>query len=129
MRTARRTHESSGGGSHRETVLSNKRVPSENASEPFGLGRASLHRLLNLEDPDQVGGELTGGGPLVLTRHTLAVVVPDEVEQRGPGDGARIDALHQDGAEVIALRAVGARVGVELLLVLIGERSGGRAAR
>src|ERR1700750_1834225 len=92
-------------------------VSSENASEPFGLGRASLQRLLNLEDPDQVGGELTGGGPLVLTCHTLAVVVLDEVKQRGPGDGAGVDSLQHDGAEVESLGAVRAGIDVELLLV------------
>src|SRR5437899_5090310 len=95
-------------------------VSSENASEPFGLGSASLERLLNLEDPDEVGGELTGRGPLVLTGDALAVVVLHEVQQRGPCDGPRIDALHQDGAQVIAFSTVGARIGVELLLVLVG---------
>src|SRR3981081_3277171 len=102
---------------------------SENASEPFGLGRASLQFLLNLEDPDQVGRELAGGSPLVLAGHALTVVTADEVQQRGPGDGARIDALDQNGAQVVALGAVGARVGVELLLVLVRKRAGRRAAR
>src|SRR5829696_8386116 len=85
--------------------------------------------LLDLEDPDQIGGELTGGAPLVVARHPLAVVVLHEVEQRRACDGARVDALHQDGARVVTLSAVGARLGVELLLVLLGERSCGRAAR
>src|SRR5262245_35477232 len=110
-------------------ILYDQRVSSENASEPFGLGRASLERLLHLEDPDQVGGELTGGGPLVLASHALAVVVPDEVEQRGPGDGARVDSLQHNGAEVEALGAVRTGIDVELLLVLVGERAGSRAAR
>ena len=83
-------------------------------------------RLLNLVDPDQGRGEFTGVGPLVLARHSLSFVGPGEVQQRFPGDGSGVDALCQDGAQVIALGAVGAGSLVELGGVLDGEFRRGR---
>src|SRR5215207_7152136 len=100
-----------------------------NASEPFGLGRASLQRLLNLVHPDQTAGQLTWGGPLVVACDARAVVVAHVLQQRLSGDCPGVDALHQDRRQVVTLGTVGARLLVELSGVLLGELAGGRAAR
>src|SRR5664279_87109 len=68
-------------------------------------GRSAMV-LLDLVDPDQRGGQLAGGIPLVLPGKPEAVVVLDEVDQAGPIRHTGVNAGEHDRGQVVTLGGV-----------------------
>src|SRR5690606_27691528 len=63
-------------------------------------------RLLDLVDPDLRVGQLAVRAPLVLARQAGAVVGAHVLEHVGPGHLAVVDALGEDGGQVVGLDGV-----------------------